>query len=499
MQRPRFRRLACASFAAIFSTTCNLVWNADDYTFDDIACQTVTDCPGADSGCQVRACSAGRCTLELAPAGTPASAGAQIPGDCQTLMCDASGNATPSIDDADVPDDGLDCTIGSCSDGMPDSAPAPTGTPCGDAAGSMCDGEGSCLGATCFNGQLDDDESDVDCGGACAPCHGGSHCNVPSDCDSGVCIDMVCKYPNCSDGIHNGDETDVDCGGPCNRCPDGAGCAVADDCESGVCTAGECVAGSCADSVKNGAETDVDCGGGVCQPCVDGMSCALASDCSSGFCTLTQCVPAICADSVLNGSETDTDCGGPACAPCLDGENCLVASDCVSGSCIGNICQMDACNDGIQNGNETGIDCGGPMCAPCPVGAGCTVNSDCVTTVCLSNTCAPLNGCNPVTAANHTGTSSVNINFQGTGNSYLPPCIRVSVGTSVVFNGNFNAHPLEGGKVVQGVNQYDATSPFSPVTASGTSKSFTMTTPGMYPYYCVPHYGGGMFGTVFVE
>ena len=51
-------------------------------------------------------------------------------------------------------------------------------------------------GNTCFDGILNGDETDVDCGGSCVAC------------------------PTCSDGVQNGDETGVDCGGSCpTTCP----------------------------------------------------------------------------------------------------------------------------------------------------------------------------------------------------------------------------------------------------------------------------------------
>lgn len=52
---------------------------------------------------------------------------------------------------------------------------------------------------TCFDGELNQDETAVDCGGICQPC----------------------TTTNCSDGIQNGDETGVDCGGSCDPCAQG--------------------------------------------------------------------------------------------------------------------------------------------------------------------------------------------------------------------------------------------------------------------------------------
>ena len=44
----------------------------------------------------------------------------------------------------------------------------------------------------------------------------------------------------CFDGIKNTDETDLDCGGKCAPCEDGRSCAVVGDCQSAQCTTGIC-------------------------------------------------------------------------------------------------------------------------------------------------------------------------------------------------------------------------------------------------------------------
>jgi hypothetical protein len=45
---------------------------------------------------------------------------------------------------------------------------------------------------------------------------------------------------SCSDGIRNGTETDIDCGGACAPCDDGRTCTAARDCTVGSCFAGRC-------------------------------------------------------------------------------------------------------------------------------------------------------------------------------------------------------------------------------------------------------------------
>jgi hypothetical protein len=84
-------------------------------------------------------------------------------------------------------------------------------------------------------------ESDVDCGGVCAPCKDLLGCFVASDCVSKVCTFAKCSVPACSDAVKNGVESDVDCGGSCPACKSGRACRADADCASKICTGGICV------------------------------------------------------------------------------------------------------------------------------------------------------------------------------------------------------------------------------------------------------------------
>jgi hypothetical protein len=151
------------------------------------------------------------------------------------------------------------------------------GTPGQDASTPPSD-----AGDPCSNGQLDGDESDVDCGGQdCAPCGSGLDCNAAADCASDVCVKQnpycqffcarVCAAPACDDGVRNGLETDVDCGGGCPGCAGGAACNVDGDCAGGTCNQD---AGTCAVECQSGADCPA--------------TCAFAECCSSGSCGCLQ-------------------------------------------------------------------------------------------------------------------------------------------------------------------------------------------------------------------
>jgi plastocyanin len=272
----------------------------------------------------------------------------------------------------------------------------------------------------------------------------------------------------------------------------GTSCGGAQACDG----RGHCVNVDCLNRSKDGSETDIDCGGATCPPCATGQSCMSFDDCESHVCAGGICQASECGDQVQNGGETDIDCGGGACPGCMDGAMCMVPSDCVSQLCEASTC-VSSCADGRVDGTETDLDCGG-VCAACIVGKACNAGSDCTTGQCNAMTCALLNGCDPATAEDHTGQATLSVNFAGAGTAYTPKCFKVSAGTQVTFTGQFNAHPLVGGVVVGAVATPDNTSPFMPMTTTGTTKTFVLSTPGPYGFYCDTHYLADMVGAAFV-
>ena len=122
---------------------------------------------------------------------------------------------------------------------------------------------------TCSNNELDEDETDVDCGGSCDACEAGYACEADKDCSSSNCLGGICQESTCDDYIQNQGESDVDCGGNyCDACLEGYSCVYHRDCNSGYCEGKVCTASSCYDGVENGDETGVDCGGS-CDACED--------------------------------------------------------------------------------------------------------------------------------------------------------------------------------------------------------------------------------------
>jgi len=117
-----------------------------------------------------------------------------------------------------------------------------------------------------------------------------------------------------------------------------------------------------------------------------------------------------------------------------------------------------------------------------------------------------VNGCDPATATDMTGHSTVTISYSSSAQgstpafSYSPACVKVSAGTSVTFQGataadTFAVHPLTPG------TNCVADTTNNPITAqsSGASTSFTFANAGTFPYFCAVHCSVGMKGAVYVQ
>lgn len=257
-----------------------------------------------------------------------------------------------------------DCTVGEsrCSGSTvqacaPDADGCPTwvdGLNCRP-EGLLCDDSAApavCLAetGTCDDGAQNQDESDIDCGGArCAPCAIGGACEEASDCASGNCdaggTDQ-CVEPDaetCTDGEQNRDETDVDCGGAmCAGCEEGEACSVNADCASSNCDGGTCGPdmGGCTDG-------DVQCSGTTLSTCANGAWEATAA-CAQG------CDQNACADTVQCTAGEDR-CYRNSVQRCnVTGtgwvHDSVCADDCDAGLCIG------ACTPGENRCNGDALE-----------------------------------------------------------------------------------------------------------------------------------------------
>jgi plastocyanin len=504
-----------------------------DGTGDCVQCVVASTCPGVDTECQQRSCSAGVCGFTNTAAGTAITM--QTPGDCKVVQCDGAGAALPIDLDTDLPVDGNPCTSDVCTAGVPSNPPGSLGMSCG--ASGVCDASGQCVGCLTAN-----DCPDVD-----------------TECQTRTCISSTCGFSFSPAGTPLTMQTPGDC--RVNQC-NGAGAAVlaaqdsdlpvdGNQCTSDFCNAGIASnppvgsGGSCS---QNGGT--VCNGSGSCVECLVATTCpGMDTDCQTRTCTLTVCGTANTPAGTLTSMQTPGDCqanqcngsggvvsvtlnadvpvdgvqctsdvctagvpsnpplaagsgcnqmGGTVCNGASVCVQCITNADCAlqtGGACSMNVCQAPTCSDNLQNGSETDTDCGG-TCPDCALGDSCLVDGDCATGFCDGGTCALVNGCSLATAQDLTGLGTTTITF--TSFTYAPKCVRVSAGTSVTFSGSFASHPLLGG-VVAGSTVTPATSgPFVPATSTGTSQTFVMSSAGTFPYYCVPHATIGMNGVVFV-
>jgi hypothetical protein len=236
---------------------------------------------------------------------------------------------------------------------------------------------------TCFDGIQNHEETGIDCGGPCPPCHcfDGIHDGDETEVDCGG----SCPLCQCSDGIKNYDETGIDCGGPCPPCAGGESCIVDSDCLSRWCYNGTCRTPACDDGIQGPGEEGIDCGGpclpchcfdsemnysetgtdcgGVCPPCK--VIKRITNETETGeTIILVYNASSICLNNRRDRGETDIDCGGH-CPPCTSGMRCLDNKDCLSGFCYERICRISNCSDGVKGPREGNIDCGGP-CGDCP-------------------------------------------------------------------------------------------------------------------------------------
>jgi hypothetical protein len=137
--------------------------------------------------------------------------------------------------------------------------------------------------------------------------------------------------PECSvDGRKHGRETDIDCGGPCAPCADQKLCIQDSDCANRACDLGVCMPPLCYDGRQNGSETDIDCGGESeeCERCIGDDHCLVASDCAAGVNDPEACQNGICRSLCCYYDCEGCDDCPDVCAPMSLGQSCEV-EDCL--------------------------------------------------------------------------------------------------------------------------------------------------------------------------
>jgi hypothetical protein len=304
-------------------------------------CVVDTDC-GTPTACATPACTAGSCTPGYVPSGQ-GNPGGQVPGSCQTVVCNGSGGTMNVADDANVPVSTNPCITGTCSGGVPGSTLLPAETTCG--AGLVCDGAGNCVGCV----------SDADCGtsNACATYQCvGSTCSAeytpagtgdPGGEVPGSCQTLVCNG--------SGGTTSV---------PDDANVPVS----TNPCTTGACSAGApeyLPVAAGTSCGTGLLCNGSACVAnCyIGGFFYAAGTVDLYNACQV--CTPSASTSAWSNIADT-TPCNVGA-----DANDCKMAGQCMSGTCVdadvpeGTLCTTSAYNDPGTDLPYPGV-CSGGIC-----------------------------------------------------------------------------------------------------------------------------------------
>lgn len=416
-------------------------------------CNTPDDCPVSDNECVAATCIENTCGTEDLGTSVEVSEG-QDDGDCQVVVCDGDGGTTSVDDPDDLPTSNTACLINPACTGEP-LAPSFTPAP----AGADCSSDGLVGKDLCGDGES---------AGTCVACNTATDCPAPGGaCQVATCIDHVCGVGAVPAG---GDALSGQAPGDCQKlvCNEVGVPVPEDDATDAPASPSACL-------------VNPTCAGDPLLPDFDpaptGTSCS-----SDGLAGKT-----VCGDTASLFAGTCVECVNNTQCP---GKVCDVAS----ATCVA----APSCSDGQKNGFESDIDCGGP-CPKCPNDKSCLVNADCTSGLCSAGTCVALtNGCSPDTANDQTAAASATITFANGNFTYAPKCLKVKAGTPVTFNGSFGSHPLIGGTVVGNTATPAVSGPFVPVTNTGTTKTFTMSTAGTFPYYCQPHGTIGMNGVVYV-
>jgi hypothetical protein len=341
-----------------------------------VGCAVAADCPGTDTACRTRTCTAGGvCGFSFTAANTKLVD--PTAGDCKGLQCDGAGNAQVMNDSADLPVDGNVCTTDECSSGTPSHRPVASGTACGGSL--VCDGAANC----------------VECLTATS-CPG-----TDTECQTRSCVQGECGISNVAAGTLIAAQVPRDCKkNVCNG--QGASGSVNDDLDLPVdgnaCTQDVCTAGMPSNPFVTagnscGANTICD-GQGACVTCLTASSCpGTDTECRTRTCVNGACGVSNAPAGMLLTTQTAGDCKRAQC----DGSGLsMVVTDDADAPVDGNSCTGDVCTAGVPSnpnlasGSACGTNqvCNGQgACVGCVTAANCGTDTACRTFTCNNGQC----------------------------------------------------------------------------------------------------------------
>jgi hypothetical protein len=269
------------------------------------------------------------------------------------------------------------------------------------------------VASSCSDGVKDGSETDVDCGGSCpTKCPTSSGCATDKDC-SGThdhCTLLqggkakTCNA-SCTDQVKDEDEIDVDCGGAqCDfgNCKLGQACVTNTSCEDST-TYCSPVASKCAGWVSVRGNVSVGDGSSFfASGAYNNLGIQLAGTSAEPIASTT---PGGTGDFAFDKAEVSgayavtisAQPPGFTCQVKTGGTGNVGTQTAVNGIAIVCNAVVDTCKDGRQDSDESGVDCGGAQCATdgkyCSTGAACATSQDCGAPArsasCANGTCQP--------------------------------------------------------------------------------------------------------------
>lgn len=89
------------------------------------------------------------------------------------------------------------------------------------------------------------------------------------------------------------------------------------------------------------------------------------------------------------------------------------------------------------------------------------------------------------------------------GNVFVPQTVSINAGDTIKWVWATGGHNVVSGTGGTADNKFCSTNNANcgnaPISVAGTMYSFTFATKGSYPYFCKPHVGAGMTGTITVN
>ncbi|RLB66088.1 MAG: hypothetical protein DRI90_00335 [Deltaproteobacteria bacterium] len=330
-----------------------------------VECIVPSDCTDLpeDDDCQQRTCDNGECGQLFAPEYTEVSL--QTEGNCVVTVCDGFGGTRDDSLDADLPDDGNECTTNDCSGGLPVFLPVTDGTVCGI-------NQMSCIGGKCAG-----------CNNNPANCPG-----VDTFCRERTCVSDVCDFNYLNNGLPLPNQTAQDC--QREECDSqGNIITAADDldlpADDGVeCTEPACVNGSAqfpplpldAACTSGGLYCD---GNGSCVACNAPQQCGPVADCSDATCVSNTCGDEFSPSGTPGDIQLVGDCNVLLCdgsgGTYQDVQNSDLPDD-------DNQCTDDVCTAGVPSNPPAAIGAtctvGGVVCDGAGTCVACVSESECL-------------------------------------------------------------------------------------------------------------------------